>query len=511
MVYLGDTCMQWRPVTDRIMRRSAVSLLLLALTTPPVWALVSTNVPLGHWSYGAVEKLADYGLIDSSMLTIKPLSRVEMARHIAQAMYTLDAMENPPAILLAIVERLKEEFREELILIGILDGSYGGSSIKPVEDPYVAYLYARHRPDLENMRGDVFGQGSNFRAGFASRMKLFDTAAFYVHPEYAYSPRIDDDVDLIEAYGKVMVGWLEVEAGQDSLRWGPGAHGAILISDNVRPLKMVKLSNPQPLQLPWILRYLGPFKGEWFLAELEEDRDVPEAKLSGVRVNIKPLPLVELGASRVVMFGGHGMPHVDLFDYAKLFVAWEEQPADNQLAGFDFSVLLPLPEAVPLRAVKLYGDLAGEDAANGLPSKWGKLWGLQLSDILRTGRTDLRIEYANDHVVGYPNVFYTHSIYSSGYTYEGRIIGHHMGTDSSDLFVQLSHYLTADMVVALAYDREVHSLSADTQPAENIFEGSLLLFPSRDWWIRAGYRYEKGEEGGEDENHIFHVELVRRF
>ncbi len=493
------------------MRRSVVTLVLMVLTSPPAWGLVSTNVPLGHWSYEAVGKLADYGLIDSSMLTVKPLSRVEMARHIAQAMYTLDAMENPPAILLAILERLKEEFREELVLIGILDGSYGGSSLKPVEDPYVAYLYARNRPDWENRRGDVFGEGSNFRTGFASRMKLWDTAAFYVHPEYAYSPYIDDDVDLIEAYGKVMVGGLEVEVGQDSLWWGPGAHGSILMTNNARPLRMVKVTNPQPLQLPWLLRCLGPFKGEWFLAELEEDRDYPEAKLSGVRVNVKPLPLVELGASRVVMFGGHGMPAVDFFDYVKRFAAWEEMSEDNQLAGFDFSVLLPLPPALPLRTVKLYGDFAGEDAANGLPSKFGKLWGVQLSDIFRTGRTDLRIEYANDHVVGYPNLFYTHATYYSGYTYEGRIIGHHMGTDSSDLFVQLSHYLTADLMLALAYDREVHSLSADTHPAEDIFEGSVLLFPSRDWWLRTGYRYEKGEESGENENHIFHVELVRRF
>ena len=98
-----------------------------------------------------------------------------------------------------------------------------------------------------------------------------------------------------------------------------------------------------------------------------------------------------------------------------------------------------------------------------MPSKWGELLGVQLNDILKTGRTDLRIEYANDHVSGFDDLFYTHSVYTSGYTYEGRIIGHHMGTNSSDLFVQLSHYLTEDMILDLAFDRQTSDLRTDEE------------------------------------------------
>ena len=96
---------------------------------------------------------------------------------------------------------------------------------------------------------------------------------------------------------------------------------------------MIKVTNPQPIQLPWILQALGPVKGQWFLSQLEEDRDIPEAKLSGIRLNIKPHPLVELGASRVVMFGGQGVPRVDFVDYAKMFVARSEQAENNQIGG----------------------------------------------------------------------------------------------------------------------------------------------------------------------------------
>jgi hypothetical protein len=487
------------------MQRIAVALFLLAVAASPCAALVSTNVPLDHWSYAAVDKLANYGLIDSAMLTIRPISRIEMARHIGQAMHRLKQEHDPPSVLTAIMDRLTREFECELILIGVLEGWSGESFVKPVEDPYVKYLYADHEPDIENVRGDRFRQGSNYRAGFASRGAFFDLFAFYLHPEYVDSTEQDADADLIEGYGKIMVGPLEVEVGKDSLWWGPGWNGSILMSNNAAPFSLVKITNPQPMQLPWILRGLGPFRAEWFLAELEEDRAIPEAKLSGIRVNFKPSPLLEFGASRVVQFGGRGVPRVDPFDYVKMFLSSSEQAENNQLAGFDASLLLPLRDNPLLRSVKLYVDAAGEDEAGGLPSKWGYLCGLQVNDILRTGRTDLRFEYTDTHPF-----FYIHNLYASGYTFKDRVIGHYVGTDARDMFVQVSHYLTDDMLLDISIDHQIHNTSGDIQPHKSILECNLVFFPSSDWRIEGGYRYENGD-AGQDDNHIFQIGLVRRF
>ena len=493
------------------MRRIAISLVLLAFLALPSPASVSTNVPLNHWSYNAIEKLANYGLIDSSMLTTKPLSRLEMARHVGQAKDALDLMEEAPEILTAILARLTREYRGELIQLGVLDGSYGESSLKPLEDPYVKYLYASKTPELENRRGDIFRRGSNYRAGFAARANLFDTFAFYLHPEYAGASEGGSDVDLIEGYGKVGVGPFELEAGRDSLWWGPGHHGSILMSNNARPFDMLKITNPQPIILPWIFRAVGPVRAEWFLTQLEKDRDFPHAKLSGIRVNIKPHPYVEFGASRVVMFGGQGMPGLDFFDYFKPLAALSEQAQNNQLAGFDSSLLIPLPKNRLLRSIKLYADAAGEDEAGFFPTKWGDLLGVQFNDIFKTGRTDLRIEYADDIVPGYPNVFYTNSVYTSGYTYEGRVIGHHMGTQARDLVLQLSHYLTSDLIVDVVYDRHTHGSSNETRATANIYEVGVTCFPSQDWQITGGYRFEQRSDRDGGDNHLVEVGLIRRF
>jgi len=492
------------------MRKSLIIILLLA-SLLLCSAFVSTNVPLDHWSYGAVDKLIGHGFIDSAMMTSRPVSRLEMARHIAEAMEKAQQLDEKNKILLSIIDRLKREFKDELITIGVLEGAPVESFIKPVEEPYVRYIFLDENPDFENQRGDVFDRHSNYRLGFASRMKFFDTAAFYFHPEYVDSSSdTDRDIELIEGYGKLTLGNLEVEVGKDSLWWGPGYHGSILMSSNVEPFKMLKISNPRPTQLPWIFRSLGPFKAVWFLTELEKDRTIPEAKLTGLRLNFKPHPALEVGLSRVIIFGGSGRPRVGFRDYLDMFRIQREQPLTNELAGFDVSLLYPLDDKILAKSVKLYIDFSGEDEAGGLPIKWGRLLGIQLNDIFRTGRTDLRIEYANNHVSGQPNVFYTHSLYRSGYTYKGRIIGHHMGTDASDLFVRLTHYLTEDLILGLEFDREKSLSSTHRQTDQLGFD--LTFFTSKNWRLRTGYRYEHTKNGSSaDDNHIFHLQLIHKF
>ena len=246
--------------------RKSLTIILLPLLAFLSSSFVSTNVRLDHWSYDAIDKLIGQGLINSAMMTSRPVSRLEMARHIAEATEKAQQLNVKNEIILSIIDRLKTEFKDELIAIGALDGSSVESFIKPIEDPYVRYVFANRRTGLENQRGDVFDRHSNYRLGFASRMKFFDTLAFYLHPEYAYSSsgQDDSDIDLIEAYGKLALGKLELEVGKDSLWWGPGYHGSILMSNNIEPFKMIKISNPHPILLPWIFRRLGPFKAVWF-------------------------------------------------------------------------------------------------------------------------------------------------------------------------------------------------------------------------------------------------------
>jgi len=496
---------------SRFMRKYlSASLVLLAL---PCFSFVSTNVPIGHWSYDAIDKLIGQGLIDGAMMTTRPVSRFEMARHIAEADEKFQRLNLKNEIASGILDRLKKEFRPELATIGAIDGGPLLDFAKPVEDPYVKYVYARSKPDIENARGDTFDEHSNLRAGMQSRGQLFDIAAFYLHPEYPYSSEnTSRDVKLIEAYGKLMLGRFEIELGKDSMWWGPGYHGSLLMSNNAEPFKMVKLSTPGPIKLPWIFSGLGPFKFVWFLTQLEKDRPVAEPKLTGMRVNFKPHPAVELGLSRAIIFDGDGRPKYTLGDYWKAFSGRNEALSgnreNNQLAGFDASVLLPVNWLMPAKSIKLYTDWVGEDEAGGLPSKWGRLFGAKFYDILGTGKTDLDIEYANNHVQGSPNVFYTHGVYDPGYWYKGRIIGHHMGTDAEDLFLRLTHYLSSDTILGIQFDRQTSNLSSSPQTTIDQIGFDVAILTPDSWQLNAGYRYENTGNGSTlPDNHILFLQI----
>jgi len=490
--------------------------LLLVLLAVPCLGFVSTNVPLDHWSYDAVDKLIGQGLINGSMMTTKPVSRFEMARHIAEAEENFQGLDSKNEIIAGILERLKKEFGPELATIGAVDGCPVFDFSKPVDDPYVKYVYARSKPDIENIRGDRFDENSNIRAGFISRGQLFGVGAFFLHPEYLWSSEEpDQDVKLIEAYGKLGMGKLEIEAGKDSMWWGPGQNGSLIMSDNAEPFKMIKLSNPSPIALPWIFEGLGPFKFVWFLTRLEEDRPIPRPNLTGLRLNFKPHPAVELGLSRTMIFGGEGLPAYSFMDYWKAFLANNESLAGNrendQLAGFDASVLLPIDWLMPAKSLKLYFDGAGEDEAGGLPSNWGTLFGATLYDIFRTGKTNLTVEYANDHVPGKPNVFYNHGLFAPGYSYKDRIIGHFMGTDSEDLFFRLTHYLNPDIILGLQFDTETSNLSSSPQPTTDRAGFDITYFAPQNWRLNAAYRFETTKNTPLPDNHIITLQATYDF
>ena len=144
--------------------------------------------------------------------------------------------------------------------------------------------------------------------------------------------------------------------------------------------------------------------------------------------------------------------------------------------------------------------------------KLGKLFGAKLFDIFGSKKTDLNIEFANNHVPGKPDVFYTHGIFKAGYTYRDRTIGHFMGTDSKDLFFRLTHYLTSDVILGLQYDRQTGNLSSSPQPViDRIQFDATKFFLPGNWILNFGYRYENTTDIPLPDNHILFMQVTYDF
>ena len=491
------------------------SFLLLGLILSGSFAFASSNVPMQSWVYDHLERLVNTGLVDHASLAMKPLSRQEVAEILAQVIHKIEKNnEETYGFRNVLVEdqlmTLIEEFKWELQRMGAYPlGEKAEAkwySLKPLDTAQIKLGYAEDPFLLENSNADKRAQGFNLRLGGTSRVELAEYVSLYVHPEYRYDDK-ENKGYFLETYGKLTLFNVELEVGRDNQWWGPGYHGSLLLSSNALPLDLVKLSSATPFQLPWIFRYLGFFELNFFLAKLEEHRDSPYTKLMGMRMNYAPAPFLELGFSRVILCDGEAQPSYSLGDYWDVLTTTHTTTPGEEQAGvletdqiYSFDVTLRLRNIgryFPLAtSIVLYGEFGGEDMpgeftviprSQGIQdANPGYIGGILLQDLFTLEGLDFRAEYGRTN-----QIWYQHHFFTSGYTYKGVIIGHHMGGNSDDLYFRLSHWLNKNFQVALDFDQERHGLTPVPKPlpgrtattvqvTERYLESSILLFRPQD-------------------------------
>jgi hypothetical protein len=253
------------------------------------------------------------------------------------------------------------------------------------------------------------------------------------------------------SYLAVSLGNWMLSAGYLDRWWGPGWDGSLILSTNARPVPSIGLdrNESRPFDVP-VLRWLGPWRLSTFMGRLERDRDYAHALLFGLRAEIRPHPTLQIGLSRTAQWCGEGRPcglgtFWDLLsgnDNTDVGLPPEKEPG-NQLAGFDLRWSWPAAR-VPLA---LYAQGIGEDEAGFLPSKYLGLFGVEVWGDFRDASWRLHVEYADtacDFVNSEPQFgcAYTHSIYTSGYRYRGRVLGHAMDADGESVAIG-AMYLTS--------------------------------------------------------------------
>ncbi len=456
-----------RAVDDRRYARSllafrvAVFLFLSAIT-----AEASTYLGINDDSYLLFSRLEAEGVVNSGLLSTKPISRNEAKRLLYEAETNA---EGRSIFIKDMVRELRERIQPE---------QSGADNVRLADSVYAKYIHTtaevltpvyppavveREQAFSENNDGDLYSRGSNVRTGFVSRIEDQGPFSLYLNPELRSTDRTEKVV-LKKGYAVLGASWIDIVAGRDSQWWGPGFHGALLLSDNAEPLTMVRITGPGPVALPWIFKYLGSFQYNIFVTRLEKNRtDVPEPYLWGMRFDFKPIPNIEIGFERTALLGGRGRPQRASTWADSFFGTHEHSDAahniGDQMAGYDVKLTLPFR----LQPVQIYWEEAGEENRQytaGLPYKLADIYGIYLPRLLGLERISLRAEYASNHVSQSPYIWYTDGVYSAGYTYNGMIIGHQMGTDSRDLFLELACALPEKKTrLSLSFDQETHNVA----------------------------------------------------
>jgi len=331
------------------------------------------------------------------------------------------------------------------------------------------YTSSSNIPSNQQREGIWITKGDNYH--FYSEMGLVDedytiwiepkmiaseNLSLDEHPEGAFHPRSGDHIlrypEESEAYAKGFLhsgyglfpfaNWY-LFLGKDNQKFGTGKHDSLHFSNSAEPFPMVRLG------------MISPYSGSWgnlsFLAyygQMEADREVPNAKFSGMRFDWNSDQYFEVGVSRSWFAGGkeqnNSFSHTywDLTNELFKPKSGIESRSDfrNQQIVLDFRIKIPVLKTV------LYGEWGREDHQFALKdsiiywdSTHGYILGLKNIDLFFPGFFWL-FEKANNvqpSRYGASAPWYNHSEYKSGWTYKKQTLGHHMGADSQDLFFAL--------------------------------------------------------------------------
>jgi len=362
-----------------------------------------------------LQVLYDRGLLTGPSLSW-PLSWPDIARDLGR----IDVEPLSPSLATTVSrvrQRLEREQRTDQVAL-----SYGlAAAARP--DEMRTFAYTPREEGEASVAADWLGQR------FA--WKLEATVVADAEDGQTFRP---DGSYLGASLGNWMlsVGWLE-------RWWGPGWDGTLLLSTNARPVPSISIERQEstPMDVP-LLRWLGPWRFLTFMGQLEGDRDYPDALLFGMRIELRPLPSLQIAASRTAQWCGEGRPcdggtFWDLITGNDNDQDLDQQPG-NQLAGFDVRWSWP-GGRVPLA---LYAQAIGEDEAGFLPSKYLGLFGVEVWGEIGAGSWRAHVEYA-DTACDFPNdppqfgCAYESIIYTDGYRYRDRVLGHSTDGDAESI------------------------------------------------------------------------------
>jgi len=250
--------------------------------------------------------------------------------------------------------------------------------------------------------------------------------------------RRDGRFDLDGSSLSVPVGPGRAYVSVQRRHWGPSRIGSLILDGGARAVPAIgwRKTSAVPFGLP-ALSWLGSWRADVFAGQLSNATGPGQVKLLGARLEVQPLDGLEIGASRIMQWGGAGRSEslpslLRSIAGADNFGSGSGIEPGNQLGGFDLRYTLRLDER---QAIALHGQAIGEDEAHQLPSRYLGSLGAELSAALDGGASlNLFAEAANTTAggaFGHPSTgtAYRHPLYAAGYVQRGDPLGHPAGGD----------------------------------------------------------------------------------
>lgn len=441
---------------------------LLTLSAPAFSASL-ISVPLDHFSYQFIERLQAKGILGEYISNSKPYSRGEMAEMIAQTARLIeDGSISLTPVEIELLEEMKKEFSQELAELGM-------PGIKK----------HKHLLDWEDVERKLitsigFDQDSSFIMGtdginistlkFTFYGDMLKNLSFYSYSRLTRTnqnpPLSKQDKDprylsyrcigagcanaLSDAYIVYGNPQINIQAGKDVIRWGPGYHGVIGLSGNELAFDTVKLrANIWKLDCISLLGFLRDDLTKKYTS------DVPKKYLSAHRFELTPFPGLCIAWQEAYIYAEH--LHIMLMSPVMLYQIWDyiDDTGNNTMEG-DFEITL-IPHT------KLYGALFFDDFhIDTNPFKdpgfgWSVLGGAMVVDPFGLKNTHVILEYARVEpwTYTYKGIIQNPPIPTT-YKHFGEPLGHWIGPNADDLYTQMGWQISKYIQGNISYNRIRH-------------------------------------------------------
>jgi membrane-associated phospholipid phosphatase len=451
----------------------------------------SSYVPLDSWVYPAIERLNGMGLVNSAYAGLKPWTRSECTRFTEEAQEALQADDaSNPRVLEAqlLLKALHREFFPEYESSGEVQHRFEIDSI------YARFMSVSG-PVLTD--GYHFGQtfaydfGRPFRRGFdeitgTSFHAEFGSLFFYARGEFQHAPGApalsSTELQFISQHDQVplespspfapvnrfrlldsYLGWRtgnwQLTFGNQSLTWGPGAGGSLLLSDNAEPIPMLRIAPVEPFVLP-VLKFLGPAKFEQFYGRLNGHTGDSQPWIYGQKVSFKPSRSFEFSYGRTSLIGGTGHPLTsgNFFRslFGRVYSATGSVPGDSR-TSFDWTWRVP----GTADSTVFYGELEDDDDLIPFQNLTKTVFrpGIYFTRLPLLPEWDLHFEYTNSETPGRKSyqasgdLNYWNQDYRDGYTNFGELMGNVVGREGKTLQAWSRWWISPRKTLDLSWKR----------------------------------------------------------
>lgn len=430
--------------TPALIRFLSLFIGLLSYHTPSLQAAVSPDVPMEHPVQANLERLSSRRLISNDLHAIRPVTEFQLKRLAQEARKNLGTEADQDVDLRAVETYLviKESGRAEL------RGGLLGTNAESVPVPEVD---ASINPLLEH-QGGRWQQGGI--AGWIEPRISFQWqgwGAVDVRPflPMQWSPEGDGKslrADIYTAALKLGHGGTELQLGRFPIRWGHSKSGSLILGGDQKPLDGLQVRNAEPVELPWIFRYLGPVQFSFLVNRLSAAQDFPHSYMVSERLGIRPTPALELGFAQSIILGGSGSPDLGPSE-AISEVLGRRLTNINQVNLSNRMFLLDFLWRISwLHDAALYSELYFEDCCTILNGRFARnmanMVGIQIPNLGANGYSTLTFEWVRTTEITGRN-----STFTSGFADRNHLFGHTIGPDAMAFYLYGDHSLSSELQI----------------------------------------------------------------